>query len=196
MNWELLIATFTAVWGINQWRREMLGRKKAEIAERALILSSKAVDIIAWARSPLGFSGEGKTRPIKSPETETNRDSKKDLLFAKVERLKEQSDTFIELQEHRYLFNAYFGNSYDKDFQEILYSQRHIIYAVRKLIEDEVLQEAFNKKLQDVIYENNSESDEIKMANKTALDNILNACRPYLEERYFWRNLFCFAKNK
>ena len=56
--------------GLSTWRRETIGKRRAELAEAVLADFYEAHDIIAVARSPGGFEGEGKTRQREIRETE------------------------------------------------------------------------------------------------------------------------------
>ncbi|HEY7688659.1 MAG TPA: hypothetical protein VH835_08205, partial [Dongiaceae bacterium] len=59
---SVVVASIAAIYGVHQWRREMVGRRKAELAEAALADAYEAREIIEIARIPGGWhSGEGKT---------------------------------------------------------------------------------------------------------------------------------------
>lgn len=109
INWELLLATATAVWGVNQWKRELIGRKQAELAERALTLSSRIEQVISHSRNPAVWSGEGLTRPLGETETPEKRNHQKDSLYAHIERLEVERELFSQFHELWHVFRAYYG---------------------------------------------------------------------------------------
>lgn len=55
-----------AVAGLRAWRRELVGRRKFEIAEQTLSAFVEARDALAYVRSPLVYRGEGRSRPRDS----------------------------------------------------------------------------------------------------------------------------------
>jgi hypothetical protein len=68
---SLTVAAWTAVYGINAWRREFVGKKRIDLAEEVLARFYEASDVIRIIRSPLGYVGEGSTRQAgenESPE--------------------------------------------------------------------------------------------------------------------------------
>ena len=55
----LIIAAVIAAFGINAWRREHVGKKRAELAEETLALFYEAQDVInAARRSQFGYANE------------------------------------------------------------------------------------------------------------------------------------------
>lgn len=132
INWELLvstiIATGTAYLGFYQWRRELIGKKRAEIAEKAIVLSSQLRDTINWVRSPMSYRDEGKTRPLGAGESEDKRDSQKDEYYVKTERLLARRALYEELQDISYLFHAYFGDAAQQHF-DTLFKTCNTIYS-------------------------------------------------------------------
>lgn len=67
----VIAAALTAIIGISSWRREMRERREYELAEEILSLFYEARDKISAIRSPLVWSGEGKSRqasPEESPK--------------------------------------------------------------------------------------------------------------------------------
>ena len=58
------IASITAIYGINSWRRESKWKRKYELAEEVLANLYESYQSIQIIRSPIGFGGEGETRKI------------------------------------------------------------------------------------------------------------------------------------
>ena len=57
------MAVYFAAKGLSTWRKEMLGRRDAELAEGVLADFYQARDVYKWVRSPGGFSQEAVDRP-------------------------------------------------------------------------------------------------------------------------------------
>src|ERR1700704_2881126 len=63
-------AAYTAFQGLEKWRAETTGKRKAELAEDVLADFYQARDIINAARSPGGYVNEGRTREREDWESE------------------------------------------------------------------------------------------------------------------------------
>jgi hypothetical protein len=97
-------ATAFFAWrGLKPWREEMLGRRRAELAERVLALAYEARDAIDAARSPLVFGSELQPDDEEDPEIAKVSD------IAPARRLQRESELFAGLRARRYEFMAVFG---------------------------------------------------------------------------------------
>ncbi len=60
------VAVVSACWaiisGVGAWKREFIGKRQIELAEQLLSKFFEVRDAIAFIRSPVGSSGEGKSR--------------------------------------------------------------------------------------------------------------------------------------
>src|ERR1700730_11603722 len=107
---SVTIAAWSAVYSLGAWRRQLIGTKKAEAAEKLLACCYEVRDIIDTARSPVSFDNEGKERPYSIRETEAqvrlfNR------YWAPAERLMNKSEFFTKLAVAQYAARAYLGDS-------------------------------------------------------------------------------------
>jgi len=119
--------------GLNTWRRETIGKRKAELAEAVLADFYEARDIISAARSPGGFADEGRTR--QRAENETEDDSRNlDSYFRTIERLNNKNEFFAQLHSSRYRFQAIFGKSSGVPFDEVFNIRNEVIIAGRMLM--------------------------------------------------------------
>ena len=121
------VASVVAVWGINSWKRELVGKKKHDCAEEALELFYRAQDLIAYIRNPMGHSEEGKTR--KRGEKETEAESKiLDQAYVLIERYNKQLETFQKLHAMRYKSMALFGKDAANPFDDLskIVNEMHI----------------------------------------------------------------------
>jgi hypothetical protein len=126
------IAAFSAVFGINAWRRQLIGGKRAEVAERVLTAFYEARDIFASARLPASFAGEGRTRERAPGETEDQARSR-DAYFTPAERLIASREFFMALNASRDRFIAYFGHDAAGPFATILQVRNRLLISARML---------------------------------------------------------------
>jgi hypothetical protein len=111
-------AASVAVYGIDAWRREFSGKRKYELAEEVLALFYQARDHIAFMRSPLGNTQEGKSR--KPVDGETPEQAKaRDEAYVVFERYQANRETFNRLQALRYRFRTIFGSVAEEPFLEL-----------------------------------------------------------------------------
>lgn len=120
-----LIGSIAALRGVNTWRSEMIGRRRAELAEETLARFYEARDNLAWARIPGGFQGEGETRQRIAGETENER-ADRDAYYRTVERISKKAEFWSTFDASRYRFRAVFGTPAADPFEKIL-NQRHAV---------------------------------------------------------------------
>ncbi len=114
-----------AAWrGVHAWRAEVVGRRKAELAEEVLAQFYRARDALVWARLPAHVPGadalHGSAASISAP----------------VERLTEESQLFSELQASRYRFMAYFGVGAARPFDEVRAIHAEVVRSAEELARD------------------------------------------------------------
>lgn len=127
-----IIAIFVAIRGINEWRREHVGKRRIDLAEEVLALFYDARDVISAARSDMGYKGEGATR--KHGENETAEQSEiLDRAYVAIERLKSRQELFSRLHALRYRFMAQNGNEAAKPFLDLRAVQSKIVSASRRV---------------------------------------------------------------
>lgn len=119
--------------GLDKWRRETIGKRKAELAEEVIADFYQARDIIDAARSPATFAGEGETRKREAWETDSDTQTL-NAYFATTERLNKRGEFFAQLYARRYRFMALFGLETAKPYDELWKIHREIIIAVRMLV--------------------------------------------------------------
>lgn len=115
---SVLLAAWTAIYGIDSWRREFRGKRDIELAEEVLALFYEARDAIASIRSPLGYEGEGNSRKAAPNETPEQKKAR-DRAFVVFERYGKYSELFSRLHASRYRFMARFGRDRARPFDEI-----------------------------------------------------------------------------
>ena len=111
-------ASFVAIYGINAWRVEFVGKRRIELAEEVLVLFYQARDAIASMRNPMGYIGEGETRKPGPNETSEQKDDLNQA-FVLIERYNKHIDAFSRLHALRYRFILQFGADASKPFDDL-----------------------------------------------------------------------------
>src|SRR6516165_8140247 len=102
---SVMIAAGSAVYSFGAWRRQLIGSKKAEAAEKLLACCYEARDTIDVARSPISFDNEGKARPYSVGETEAQ-GRLFDRYWTPAERLTNKTEFFAKFAAAQYLARA------------------------------------------------------------------------------------------
>lgn len=131
-NIGLIIAAFTAIYGINAWRREFRGKKEYELAEEVLTLFYDCKDRIRMIRSPFAQIGEGSSRQKRSDET-TEESQLLDRAYVVYERYEKHQEYFSKLFALRYRFMAIFGKDNSQPFIDLQYAINEIFLAAQLL---------------------------------------------------------------
>jgi hypothetical protein len=126
-----IIAAIVAVIGISAWKREHIGKRKAELAEEILILFYQAEDAIGHVRSPVSWAGEG-DRGSTSVETSQEKElrDRANVVFV---RLRQHTDLFSKMRASKYRLMALFGREAAKPFDDFDIVLRRIKVAARML---------------------------------------------------------------
>ena len=131
----VVLTAIVACYGVVKWRREQVGKKRADLAEETLAMFYEARDVIMAIRSPLGHSEEGQTRKPEPHETPEQKDAR-DRAFVLIERYQKRQELFQRIRAARYRFMALFGNDATKPFEELskVISDMHMAaYSLRDL---------------------------------------------------------------
>jgi hypothetical protein len=114
----IIIASGVAIFGINAWRREHIGKRQAELAEDALAMFYEAADAIRHMRSPMGFGHEMEDVERMEGESETKFEArqKASVVFY---RYKQHQELFSRLHASRYRFMTLIGKQESKPFDDI-----------------------------------------------------------------------------
>ena len=121
------IGAWAGLRGVNAWRAEVVGRRKAELAEEVLALFYRARDVLIWARLP--SDGTARDQPGSGPYAAA--------VTTPVERLTLESQLFSELQAGRYRFMAYFGKAAARPFDEVRAIHSEIVKSAEQLARDQ-----------------------------------------------------------
>lgn len=119
--------------GLDKWKRETIGKRKAELAEEVLADFYQAREVIQSARSPMAFAHEGATRQKADDETK-DETSALNSYFAIIERLQAKNEFFAQLHARQYRFLALFGSGADKSHKALIQVYNEMVIAARGLI--------------------------------------------------------------
>ena len=123
-----------ALLGFNEWRRQLIGKRKVELAEQALISCYEVRDVFRWTRSRGIFRGEGDSREPTGSESDAVK-RKRDAYFVPIERMTREKELFAKLNAHRYAFGAYFGTDAMKPFENIVALRQDILVSAQILMD-------------------------------------------------------------
>jgi len=129
---SVAISAIAFVLGVNAWRREHIGKKRIELAEKILAHYYEASDAIHEIRNPFSYAGEGSTRQRSKNETEEESEIL-DKAYVIFERYKKRDKFFSELLSMKYQAMAVFGSDIKEPFDEISKILNEIFGAARIL---------------------------------------------------------------
>jgi hypothetical protein len=184
----LAVATATglAIYGYNAWRTQLIGRRKVEVAEKALLATYRARDAFEYIRTPASFIGEGESRE-KKPEEDKELASVLNLHFVPIERINNNAGVFSELQKVRLLCRVHFGPTAQVPFDSLLTVRHRIIVAARMLgmtarsrVQDERIDPKLRKEWEAAIWSGLDEQDALQTMINTAVADVESICIKYL----------------
>lgn len=120
-----IVALWFAIYGIDSWRREHIGRKRTDTAEEALALMYEAADAIEHIRHPVSFGSEHGEIERGESESEEQWQARRNANVAFV-RYNQYQELFNKLHAMRYRFMALFG----KEKAEPLIQLRRVVNEV------------------------------------------------------------------
>jgi len=191
---SIIFSIWVAVYGIDSWRREYVGKRKMELAEQILALFYQSKDIISYIRSPFSFGGEGSSR--KKNEHETEEQTKLyNQAYIVFERYESNKDVFNKLKSLRYQLMALHGQNACLPFDD-LNSIVHEIFGASRRLSRYWLQQGHNNlgteefkrhleemhKAEDIFWESGEEDPIIPKVEK-AITDIESICKPIIESK-------------
>lgn len=190
----VIAASCVAFFGINSWRRELVGKRRMELAEEVLALFYQAKDIIAFVRFPAGYAAESadrKPEPHEKPEQKRIRDD----AFVTRERFNKNSEVFSRIHALRYRFMAQFGKDTGVPFGQLKSILDELFVALHQWVmlsevDDRVFttsqsrqdHQARIEKYEAVLW-GMEEDDQISMRVEKAIANVEQICRPHIDRK-------------
>jgi hypothetical protein len=172
-------------WGLQKWRAETIGKRKAELAEDVIADFYEAKEISRDARIPGStLADEGNSRPKR--EDETPEETKQyNAYYCVTERLSKKGEFFARLQARKYRIIAHFGVKAAKPYDDLREILREIRDAVHMLIATHKKQtpdrETQYRQWLATIYGGADEDDILKRLDAIVIA-IEETCRPAIQE--------------
>lgn len=129
----IIVTAAFAVLGLRAWRKQLIGKRRIEIAEETLVLAYKIRNAITYARLPVHGPAEGLSRPRELSNDENFR-KLRDSYFVPVERLKIYDEDFARLERQALLCEIYFGPAVRAPLDALLRVRGRILGATRQLL--------------------------------------------------------------
>jgi len=126
------VAALTAIYGINAWRREHIGKRRIELAEDTLAAFYEAADAISAIRHPLSYSSETEDVERGENESEAQFQARKNASVV-FKRYNDRSELFNRLHAMRYRFMAIIGKDEAAPFNNLNKITHEITVAARML---------------------------------------------------------------
>ncbi|MDR9497972.1 MAG: hypothetical protein RI556_02255 [Hydrogenovibrio sp.] len=183
-----LIASLVALYGINTWRREYVGKKRMDLGHDLLEAFYKAKDAIRYIRSPFTPEIE-RSEAIKDLPEHRNEFDERAAVLSK--RLNDKQKEIAAFRAMKYKIMAVFGNDSEKIFDEFASIPNQIATAMGILVKHYWNRQGENfrnktefenhlnemNRFEGIIWDGTSEGDEIleKLNNiQSALEAIVH----------------------
>lgn len=198
-NLAILITAITAFYGINSWRREMIGKRKYELAEEVLSNAYEIQVNMQFIRKTIRSPEEGKTYIYKEElQAKGNHFSK--IGYIVKERYNLTKEPFISLEKLAFRFKALFGHSNTVPIFEILQIRNEVIEAAEQYVKynlwliemeeggskDIRQMEAYRNYLQDykaLLWEREDQEDFIEIRLNSAVNALKSVCESIIRDR-------------
>jgi hypothetical protein len=188
----VIIGIVIAIYNINSWRREHIGKRKIELAEDTLTLFYEAVDVIHYLRCPGGFTSETEDIKQMNGESEVAYQARKNASVL-LKRYNEHQELFSRIHAMRYRFMVQIGKEEAKSFDELRKIIIELITSVRRLSRlwaapTSRTEEQWTKHQQDVekyesiFWEGLTENDPINLRVKKVLLDIERICHKTIRQ--------------
>ena len=118
-DFSVIIAAWVAIYSIDAWRREYIGRRQLEIAEEVLALFYEARDAIYYIRNTSGYFWGAQFLPQLEGESKEKRNARYQIkIFTKRYRVAQK--ILIKIYSIKYRFKSQFPKETLKPFDELM----------------------------------------------------------------------------
>lgn len=119
-------ALVTLFIGLVGWRIQLIGKRRTELAEEALLVFANAVDAMASVRAPMSFPGEHEALREELGKLGYKKLPGEDYQII-LRRLEKSNERFAELRRLQLLCRYHFGEAAHDAFEK-LNSARHQVW--------------------------------------------------------------------
>jgi len=189
---SVLIGIWVAIYGIDSWRREHVGKRQMELAEEALALFYEAEDAINHIRHPMSFSTETEHIERGEQETESQFQARKNASVV-FHRYNEHQELFNKIHAMRYRFMAQIGKAEAEPFDELRKILNEIILSARMLARlwsrdhfrtDEQWERHHEEIARhEAVFWGGASEDAVVIKVKSAISKIERSCRDIISEK-------------
>jgi hypothetical protein len=170
-----LVIAGAALWGLTAWKRELTGKRRAELAEDTLVLFYEARSNLNDARQ---------CRPPMQSEAlvpEQKDISNKDF-YPPRDLLRQQSKFWARFFAARFRFAAVFGKEHEKHFGEIYGCRTRVMQAANVLSSGAKISHELWQELWDAVFDH-GDNDQIRAKVNNAIEAIEPVCRTAIKAR-------------
>jgi len=128
----VMTAIISSAIGFREWRKQLILKKKHDLAEDVLTLFYRCRGLLQHIRSPLGFSGEGSGRE-PGPDESSEMKEALDAVYVPMARYHQNQEAFDELFALRFRMMAVFGKDVAQPIEGLRASLGRIFTACRML---------------------------------------------------------------
>lgn len=129
---SIILAAWAAIYGIDAWRREHIGKRRLELAEETLAMFYQARDALRHIRSPGSFAHEYADRENRDSEG-AQEQRWNDTAYTTIHRYNSYRELFSKMHATRYQFMARFGADSAKPFDDFRQQVNSVITAAQML---------------------------------------------------------------
>lgn len=183
----VVVTAYFASRSLSAWRRQLVGKRKLEVAEDMLLAAYKGRGALSHVRNPIAF-GEGRARPREQDER-PNLANLKDSYFTPLARMQALEEDFAQWSKVRFLADAYFGQEGAAPFDAIRKAYATVTISARMLVMtagDLTPQDPRKVQWEADIWDTGTSDDPIRLSIDAAVRQVETACRPYLTEGRGW----------
>ena len=166
---SVLGALIFAIWGVNAWRKQIIGQRRIDLAESILLAVFRAKDAFDDIRSPFSQIGEDEIdRFVRDHKLEKGQAITAALYFNRIERVNSYKEVFEQLREPSYKRRVTF-NLHDMKYAEAFFQARaEVIGAAQDAIEDllhgDQIDSEEEKRIRSALYRKHDLSDKISVS--------------------------------
>jgi hypothetical protein len=180
---SILVTSIFAIISLRAWRRQLIGKRRFEVAEEVILAAHRAQGALEWIRNGFSFSTEAEDRPKPSGETE-NEARLRDSYYVPLKRLRDSAETFIGLSKAYLLCKVHFGSEAAKAIDEILRIQNNIAIDAKMLLDDvgndDGVSKELRKEMRESIWGGLNPKNPVTNRLNDAVNKIDEICARYL----------------
>jgi len=182
-----LLTAVIALYGVNAWRREHVGRRRIEFAESVLETFYAAAAAIASIRQPFSMGGEGGSRQTKEEESRDLAEVR-NRAYVPWERARPHQETFDRLRALKFRAMALWRQDAGQPFDEVVGALNKVFYSASQLAQLWSMQDSESRRsnaelirrYQRDFWESYGEPDAIRESVEAAVRSIEAICRPII----------------